>query len=210
MTALTIRYLPGFSDYHPVWKKMQQFVDTANDDTAEELWVLQHKAVYTLGRAADIAHLLRRTNIPVIRSDRGGQISYHGPGQIVAYLLLNLRRRQLGLRQLVRILEAAVIGVLAEYGVKSSGSVSAPGVYVDGEKIAALGLRVRRGWTYHGISFNIRMDLSPFNDINPCGYAGLRVTQAADKGISDDITVLMRALEKQLCRVFSLKGKFIN
>lgn len=169
----------GLCDYQPVWARMRAFADNAGADTGEELWLLQHTPVYTLGRNGQRAHLLRDNGIPVVCSDRGGQITYHGPGQLVVYLLLNISRRRLGLRHFVRLLESAVIALLAHYGIDANGDVGAPGVYVNGAKIAALGLRLRRGWCYHGLSFNINMDLAPFADINPCGYQNLPVTHMA-------------------------------
>ena len=179
---LTTRRLPGISDYAPVWQAMREFVEGANDSTPEELWLLQHAPVYTLGRAGKREHLLRQNGVPLTQSDRGGQITYHAPGQAVAYLMLNVRRRNLALRRLVRNLEGAVCAALAQLNIQAAGSAAAPGVYVAGKKIAALGLRARRGWVYHGVAVNVRMDLRPFADINPCGYAGLPVTQIADEG----------------------------
>lgn len=151
-----------------------------NGGAADEIWLLQHAPVYTLGQAGRAEYLLRENGIPLVRSDRGGQITYHGPGQLVAYLLLDLRRRGMGARALVDKMENAVILLLAEYGIAAESKPGAPGVYVNGAKIAALGLRIRRGRTYHGISFNVKMDLAPFADIAPCGFSGLRVTQLAD------------------------------
>ena len=183
----------GVCDYGETWDNMRAFVDSARDDDEEEIWLLQHPPVYTLGRGGDGKHLLRDDGIPLIRSDRGGQITYHGPGQLVAYPLLNIRRRGLALRALVRCLEESVIQLLAAHGVHGYGDVGAPGVYVGGKKIAALGLRLRRGWTYHGVSLNVRMDLRPFTNINPCGYAGLEVTQTADCGMTESAETLAPA-----------------
>lgn len=167
----------GLCEYAQTWHAMQAFIAAASDETPEEVWLLQHPPVYTLGKSGKREHLLRENGIPLIHSDRGGQITYHAPGQLVVYLLLNLTRRKLGLRKLVRLLERSVVTLLAQYGISARGDAAAPGVYVDGAKIAALGLRVRHGWTYHGISLNVQMDLAPFADINPCGYANLAVTQ---------------------------------
>ena len=176
MLPLLTKHLP-LSDYGVVWQQMRDFCDSRTVDTADELWLLQHSPIYTLGQAGRAAHLLRNNGIPLIKSDRGGQITYHGPGQIIAYLMLDLRRKQWGARQLTQKMQTAVINLLQDYGVVGETREGAPGVYVDGAKIAALGLRVRRGCTYHGLSFNADMDLSPFADINPCGYAGLPITQ---------------------------------
>ena len=164
---------------------MQSFSAARDVETADELWLLEHPAVYTLGVAAKSEHLPRVANgIPVIRSDRGGQITYHGPGQIVAYLLLDLRRRGISVRALVRRMEQAVIDLLAQYAIAARASVEAPGVYVGAAKIAAVGLRVRNGCCYHGLALNVDMDLTPFHAINPCGYPGLAVTQLRDLGIA--------------------------
>lgn len=155
---------------------MREFTDGRDATTVDELWFLQHPPVFTQGQAGKSEHLLAPGDIPVVQVDRGGQVTYHGPGQWVAYLLLDLRRRGLGVRALVDLIEAAVIETLAHYGVAGAADPAAPGVYVDGAKIAALGLRIRRGCSYHGVALNVDMDLEPFERINPCGYAGLRVT----------------------------------
>ena len=184
-SPFTVRHL-GTADYESAWHRMRDFTLARTADTPDELWLVEHPPVYTLGIAAKPEHLPRIDNgIPIVRSDRGGQITYHGPGQVVVYTLLDLRRRQIGVRALVRTLERAVIELLAEHGVSAAGREDAPGVYVDGSKVAALGLRIRNGCTYHGLSLNVDMDLSPFDAINPCGYPGLRVTQTRDLGIED-------------------------
>ena len=176
----------GQVEYEPTWRAMQAFTATRAADTADEIWLLEHPPVYTLGVAGRAAHLPRVANgIPVVRTDRGGQITYHGPGQVVIYTLLDLRRRGLAVRPLVRLLELSVIDLLAAYGVAAAARVEAPGVYVEGAKIAALGLRIRDGCCYHGLAFNADMDLTPFRAIDPCGYSGLAVTQARSLGISD-------------------------
>jgi lipoyl(octanoyl) transferase len=163
---------------------MQRFTAERTADTVDEIWLVQHPPTYTQGQAGKPEHLLHQTGIPVVKIDRGGQITYHGPGQIVTYLLLDLRRWKINVRELVRLMEQAVIDLLAEYGVKANGREDAPGVYVGGAKIAALGLRIKNGCSYHGLSFNVDMDLSPFDNINPCGYEGLRVTQAIEVGVT--------------------------
>lgn len=197
---LRVRRL-GRVEYEPVWRAMQSFTRERAADTADELWLLEHPPVYTLGVAGRAAHLPRVANgIPVVRVDRGGQITYHGPGQLVLYLLLDMRRRAISVRPLVRMMEQAVIDVLAAHGVAAAGSADAPGVYVGGAKIAALGLRIRNGCCYHGLAFNVDMDLSPFRVIDPCGYTGLAVTQARDLGIREDPELLGEALVGQLAR----------
>jgi lipoyl(octanoyl) transferase len=173
--ALRLHYL-GLTDYQATWRAMQQFTEQREEDTPDELWLLEHHPVYTLGLNGDIRHMIRATDIPVVKTDRGGQITYHGPGQLVAYVLVDLRRKNLGVKRLVSALENAVIGLLSQYGLSARTQQGAPGVYVDGRKIASLGLRVRKGCSYHGLSLNVSADLSPFSAINPCGYAGLEVT----------------------------------
>ncbi len=166
---------------------MQDFTARRTADTADELWLCEHPPVFTLGLAGRPEHLLRDVGIPMIKTDRGGQITYHGPGQLVCYLLLDLRRRRLGVRDLVRRIEQAVIALLGDYGIEGARREGAPGVYVGGAKIAALGLRIRNGCCYHGLSLNVAMDLSPFSAINPCGYEGLAITQLRDLCGEDSI-----------------------
>ena len=178
---------------------MREFTLARTADTPDELWQVEHLPVYTLGVAAKAEHLPRTDNgIPLVRTDRGGQITYHGPGQIVIYTLLDLRRRNLGVRTLVRRLEKAVIELLDGYGIDANGREDAPGVYVAGAKIAALGLRVRNGCCYHGLSLNADMDLTPYDAINPCGYPGLEVTQLRDLGVSDPAGVIAEKLLDRL------------
>jgi len=176
---LIIRHL-GRRDYLPTWRAMQDFTETRSKDTADEIWLLEHPPVFTLGRAGKTEHLLNPGDIPVVHIDRGGQVTYHGPGQLIVYLLLDLQRLNLGIRQLVDHIEQSIIAVLADYAITAHARRDAPGVYVDERKIAALGLRVRRGGCYHGLSLNIDMDLEPFTRINPCGYPGMAVTQVKD------------------------------
>jgi lipoyl(octanoyl) transferase len=170
----------GCHDYVRVWQAMQVFTENRNAHSGDELWLVEHPPVYTLGLNGKPEHVLDPGDIPVVQVDRGGQVTYHGPGQIVAYVLLDLRRLGLGPRQLAMALEQAVIDLLAEHGIIAAGRREAPGVYVNGAKIAALGLRVRRGCCYHGLSFNVAMDLEPFGRINPCGYPGMAVTRLVD------------------------------
>jgi lipoyl(octanoyl) transferase len=185
----------GTVPYQIVWKAMQAFTDARDAESADEIWLVQHPPVFTQGIAGKPEHVLDAGDIPLVQSDRGGQVTYHGPGQLVAYLLLDLRRLGLGVRELVTRLELAIIALLAEYCVAAAGDRDAPGVYVEGRKIAALGLRVRRGCTFHGLSFNVDMDLAPFARINPCGHQGLNVTQLSEFIKPDSATV-----ERQLVR----------
>lgn len=188
----------GCRDYEPVWRAMQQFTAGRTADTQDELWLVEHPPVYTQGMNGKPEHLLDPGGIPVIQVDRGGQVTYHGPGQAVVYLLLDVRRRGWGVRQLVGTMEQAVIDLLAGYSIAAHARRDAPGVYVADKKIAALGLRVRHSGTYHGLSLNVAMDLKPFARINPCGYAGMEVTQVRDLGGPDDLGVVSEALIKVL------------
>jgi lipoyl(octanoyl) transferase len=181
--CLRVRRL-GRVEYAPTFAAMQEFTATRTAETADELWIVEHPPVFTLGQAGKPEHLLRDIGIPLVQIDRGGQVTYHGPGQVVIYLLLDLNRRQLKVRELVRHIEQAVIDLLAAHGVTAERHTNAPGVYVAGAKIAALGLRIRRGCSYHGVALNVQMDLSPFAAINPCGYPGLAVTQTHDLGLA--------------------------
>lgn len=177
---------PGLVPYVPTWEEMRDFTLTRNDQTPDELWLLEHPPVYTVGLAGKTEHWPRVDNgIPVVRVDRGGQITYHGPGQLVAYLLLDMRRRGLTIRPLVRHMEQAVISLLADYNIEAQGRNDAPGVYVGPAKIAALGLRIKNGCCYHGLALNVDVDLAPFQAINPCGYAGLEVTSTQLLGITE-------------------------
>ncbi len=174
---------PGVCDYEPVWREMQAFTSSRTPETDDEIWVLQHPGVYTLGLNGKRIHVLDPGGIPVIQSDRGGQVTYHGPGQLVLYVMLDLRRLGIGVQRLVAHLEATVIDWLAGRGVEAERLHDAPGVYVEGAKIASLGLRVKQGCSYHGLSLNVDLDLEPFRRINPCGYAGMPVTRLKDMGI---------------------------
>lgn len=183
---------PGLCDYLPIWQEMQAFTRRRGDETPDELWLLQHRPVFTLGMNGKPAHVLSAGDIPVLNVDRGGQVTYHGPGQLVAYVLLDLRRLGIGVRGLVTALEQSVVEWLQSCSVTASVRRDAPGVYVDGAKVAALGLRVRRGCSYHGLAINVDMDLTPFDRINPCGYAGMPVTQLRDLGINLDVAAAAR------------------
>jgi lipoyl(octanoyl) transferase len=177
MHNLRVRRL-GLADYQTVWSAMRDFTEIRDEHSLDEIWLLQHPRVFTQGQAGKAEHVLAPGDIPVIQVDRGGQVTYHGPGQIVGYLLIDLRRRKLGIRELVTGIENSLIAVLRQYDIEAGAKPDAPGVYLpNGSKIAALGLRVRRGCTFHGLSLNVDMDLEPFARINPCGFSGLKVTQ---------------------------------
>lgn len=177
--SLVIREL-GRMDYMPVWQAMQNFTDNRDEHTPDEIWVVEHNPVFTQGQAGKEEHLLFTGDIPVVKVDRGGQVTYHGPGQIVMYPMLDLRRRKMGVRELVTHIENAIIAALAEHNITAAAKPDAPGVYVDNAKIASLGLRVRKGCSFHGLALNVDMDLEPFLRINPCGYAGLEMIQCRD------------------------------
>jgi lipoyl(octanoyl) transferase len=198
--SLRLRRL-GLADYEPVWRAMQAFTDSRDQNSIDELWLVQHPPVFTQGQAGKAEHLLAPGNIPVVQVDRGGQVTYHGPGQIVAYPLVDIRRKRIGVKDFVHRIEQSIITVLTGYGIAGERVPGAPGIYVDDEKIASLGLRVRRGCTFHGLAFNIDMDLEPFQRINPCGYSGLRVTclsrlTAVDFAEAEDL--LVDSLARQL------------
>jgi len=182
MTNITIRRL-GRQDYCRTWQAMQDFTDKRNEQTADELWITEHPPVYTLGLNGRREHILDPGDIPVVATDRGGQATYHGPGQLVLYVLLDLARRKTGIRDLVTLLEQAMISSLAEYGIQATSKAEAPGVYVAERKIGSVGLRIKKGCSYHGLSLNNQMQLQPFSGINPCGYPGLKVTSLAEQGV---------------------------
>ncbi len=189
----------GLQPYEPVWQAMQTFTATRAAHTPDELWCLQHPPVFTMGLNGKKQHLLNIRDIPLINIDRGGQVTYHGPGQLVIYTLIDLQRKHIGVKELVAIMEKAVIHTLQQYGIQAEGRDNAPGVYVNGEKIAALGLRIKKGKSYHGLSLNIDMDLSPFGQINPCGYAGLPVTQLSTLLGKVDFEQVKQQLLLHLC-----------
>ena len=188
----------GVIDYQAALQAMQEFTDQRGPDTRDELWLLQHPPVFTLGLNADPDHVLAAGDIPVVQVDRGGQVTYHGPGQLVVYVLMDCRRARMGIKDLVTRLELAVIETLAAYDIVANGREGAPGVYVDDAKIASLGLRIRKGSSYHGLALNVAMDLEPFGRINPCGYEGLKVTQIADLGGPDDLAQVSDDLKSAL------------
>ncbi len=192
-----LRFL-GLQPYELIWQQMLEFTLNRTPSTPDELWFLQHEPVFTLGQAGKPEHILNAHDIPVLKSDRGGQVTYHGPGQLIVYLLINVRKNKLGIRQLVDLIENSIIRVLAEYEIAGKTKSRAPGVYVDQKKIAALGLRIKQGCSYHGLSFNIDMDLTPFSYINPCGYAGLETTQLVDLVENPDQNLFQQAQDRLL------------
>ncbi|MDR1075239.1 MAG: lipoyl(octanoyl) transferase LipB [Xanthomonadaceae bacterium] len=194
----------GRQPYEPVWHAMQRFTDARDQDSADELWVVEHDPVFTLGQAGKMEHVLAPGDIPVVHVDRGGQVTYHGPGQIVIYPLLDLRRLKIGVRDYVRRIEQAIIDTLAEWNILAERREGAPGVYVADAKIASLGIRVRRGCTFHGLACNMAMDLEPFRRINPCGYQGLRVTSVLDLGGPSSPETMKTRLVAHLARQFGL------
>jgi lipoyl(octanoyl) transferase len=203
-TAL-VKWL-GRVDYEPTWRAMQAFTEVRDAASADEIWFLEHPPVFTLGMNADPAHLLGPGEVPVVRIDRGGQVTYHGPGQLVVYPLIDLRRAQLGVRELVSALEGAVIDYVATLGIEATARRAAPGVYVEPRKLASIGIRVRRGASYHGLALNVNMDLAPFARINPCGYAGLEMTQLAARVSDMDVATVARALAPFLLARLRLAG----
>ncbi|KRW71029.1 lipoyl(octanoyl) transferase LipB [Stutzerimonas nitrititolerans] len=196
-TSLGVREL-GLVEYLPTWQAMQHFTNNRGPQTADEVWLLQHLPVFTQGQAGKAEHLLLPGDIPVVQADRGGQVTYHGPGQLVGYLLLDVRRLGFGVRELVNRIEHSLIDLLAGYGVEAAAKPDAPGVYVDGAKIASLGLRIRNGRSFHGLALNVDMDLEPFQRINPCGYAGLKMTQLRDLVGPVDFAEVMGRLRGEL------------
>jgi lipoyl(octanoyl) transferase len=191
VNAPLIRWL-GRAAYEPTWRAMQQLTDTRGAETPDEIWLLEHEPVFTLGMNADPSHILAPGTIPVIQIDRGGQVTYHGPGQLLIYPLIDVRRSGLGVRSLVTALERAVIDYAAGFGIHAECRANAPGVYVEGRKLASVGLRIRRGGSYHGLALNVAMDLEPFARINPCGYAGLQMTQLSALGGPNDVEQVAR------------------
>ena len=199
----------GLVDYCATWQAMKDFTAVRSASTLDEIWLLQHPPVYTQGLAGKPEHLLYSNGIAVIKTDRGGQITYHGPGQLIAYLLLDMRRLKIGVRELVTRMENAVIDLLEGYHIQAESRVDAPGVYVANAKIAALGLKIRKGYCYHGIALNVDMDLVPFSAINPCGYAGLQITQTKDLGITDKLQIISNKLSEKLTESV-IKGQNIH
>ncbi len=200
--APTVHWL-GQVAYEPTWRQMQRITDVRDADTPDEIWMLEHPPVYTLGMNADRRHVFAAGDIPVVQIDRGGQVTYHGPGQLVVYPLLDLRRRGIGARDLVTALETAVIRYAAQSGIEACARPGAPGVYVGAAKLASLGVRIRRGASYHGLALNVNMDLAPFSQINPCGYEGLAMTQLAALGGATDVESVARGFAPHLLAALS-------
>ncbi|TLU67720.1 lipoyl(octanoyl) transferase LipB [Thalassotalea litorea] len=194
---LVIRQLNTL-DYQTVWRAMQDYTDSRDEQSQDELWLVEHPPVFTQGQAGKEEHLLMPGDIPVVKVDRGGQVTYHGPGQQVIYFLIDLKRRKLGVRDLVTMIENSIINMLARFNINANARPDAPGVYVDGKKVASLGLRVRKGCTFHGLAININMDLSPFLRINPCGYAGMEMIQTADIGGPQQVNEAGEALVTEI------------
>ncbi len=195
LPPLVMRRL-GLQDYEPIFKSMRYLAENVKPARDDEIWMLSHKPVYTQGQAGLAEHILNPGGIPVVQVDRGGQVTYHGPGQLVAYLLLDVKRRKLGVRGLVDVIERSMIDTLSEYGIQAEARAGAPGVYVNDAKIGALGLRVKNGWSYHGLSLNVDMDLTPFNNINPCGFEKLQVTQMVN--FIDSREMLLQEVSRHL------------
>lgn len=194
----------GLQDYNSTWQEMVSFTENRDNHTEDELWTLEHRSVFTQGLSGKPEHLLRETEIEVIKSDRGGQITYHGPGQLIVYCLIDIKRLGIGVKQMVSIIEKSIIDLLIDFSISSHKIPGAPGVYVDGSKIAALGLKVKRGKTYHGLSLNVDMNLSPYNLINPCGYKDLKITQISN--LTDnkpDLDKIKKQLTKNLAKYVS-------
>lgn len=188
----------GLQDYHQTWEAMKTFTTERNNNTEDALWVVEHPSVFTQGISGKAEHLLESSNIPVVKTDRGGQITYHGPGQLIVYCLIDLKRLGIGVKKMVSLIESSIMDLLKKYQIKSHLQDGAPGVYVDGAKIAALGLKVKNGRTYHGLSLNVDMDLSAFTQINPCGYQGLKVTQLSDLTDNTDLDTIANELTQIL------------
>ncbi|TLY48542.1 MAG: lipoyl(octanoyl) transferase LipB [Gammaproteobacteria bacterium] len=191
-------------DYNEIAQAMRLFTDKRNPETPDEIWFIEHNPVYTLGQAGKLEHILSPGDIPIEKSDRGGQVTYHGPGQLVIYPLLNLRRLNLGIRELVSLLENTIINLLATYNIIAEAKREAPGIYVNSAKIASIGLRIRRGYCYHGLAFNVAMDLNPFTGINPCGMSRLAITQVSDLGGPSDLKKVANDFIKQFQQVIEI------
>ena len=207
MSELVVREL-GRQVYEPVWRAMQDFTNTRNESTQDEIWFCEHDSVFTLGLNTAPEHLLAPGDIPVIQIDRGGQVTYHGPGQLMIYSLIDLRRAGLGVRDLVTALEQSVVDLAADYGVEAASRCDAPGVYVDGVKLASIGLRIRRGSSFHGMALNVDVDLEPFSRINPCGFEGLELTDLKRLGADSGLAIVRDKLLPHLLRHLKLNQAF--
>jgi lipoyl(octanoyl) transferase len=194
----------GVQLYTPIWQKMQKFTDSRNSSNVDEIWLTEHQPVFTQGQAGKEEHILMASDIPIVPVDRGGQVTYHGPGQLMMYILLDIRRRKLGVRHLVTALEECIVLTLRDYDVNAYAKKDAPGVYVDEKKVCSVGLRIRKGCSFHGLAFNVNMDLSPFQLINPCGYAGLEMTDSARLGASSSINETKSTVVKHFCKLLDI------
>lgn len=201
--ALIIRQL-GIQSYLPIWQAMQDFTNNRDQHTADEIWLVEHEAVFTQGQAGKAEHLLMPGNIPVVQVDRGGQVTYHGPGQQMMYVLLNLKRNKLGVRNLVTALEQSIVHTLAEYNISAYPKADAPGVYVDDKKVCSIGLRIRKGCSFHGLALNVNMDLAPFKRINPCGYAGLEMVDCAQLAGPQTLVEASNKITQHLCTLLGI------
>lgn len=210
MTSKTIVRHKGMVDYHQCWQQMQDFNRQRNENTCDEIWLLEHPPVFTQGLNGKPEHILDLHNIPLVKTDRGGQVTYHGPGQLIAYILFDVKRNKQGVRQLVSGMEQAVIQYLQHHQIQAQAKKEAPGVYVEGAKIAALGLRVKQGGSYHGLSFNVDMDLTPFSYINPCGYQGLQVSSLQQLGLGYNVAQVKDELLDCLCEQFKIAPQNIE
>jgi lipoyl(octanoyl) transferase len=205
-TKLIVRQL-GLQNYLPIWQAMQDFTNNRDAQTADEIWLVEHHAVFTQGQAGKEEHILMPEDIPVVKVDRGGQVTYHGPGQQMMYVLLNLKRNKLGVRTLVTALEQCVVNTLQEYAINAYPKADAPGVYVDAKKICSIGLRIRKGCSFHGLALNVNMDLSPFQRINPCGYAGLEMIDCAQLDGPNTLAEVGTKLTDHLSALLGIKNK---
>jgi len=190
----------GLQPYVPVWEAMKAFTDSRDEHTADEIWWLEHESVFTQGQAGKAEHLLAPGNIPVVQADRGGQVTYHGPGQLVGYLMIDIKRKGMGVRVLVTAIEQSIVDLAADYHIKASPRADAPGVYVNQEKLCSLGLRIRKGRSFHGLALNVNMDMTPFERINPCGLAGISMTQLKDLGVNESLENIQTALTGHLMK----------
>lgn len=209
MHELQIRYL-GLQEYNSVFKRMREFTMQRTSTSVDEFWCLQHSAVFTLGANADQQHLLNQSDIPIVQSDRGGQVTYHGPGQVIVYLLVDLKRKSIGVKRLVQLIEESVVELLKDYKIDSLARDDAHGVYVDKAKIASVGLRVHSGCSYHGLALNVDMDISPFSLINPCGFPGLEITQLKNHGVAENVQEVSGKLISKLSKHLEYKSNKIN
>lgn len=205
LSPLVVRQL-GRQSYMPIWQAMQNYTDVRDEHSADEIWLVEHEPVFTQGQAGKDEHILQQNDIPIVKVDRGGQITYHGPGQQMLYVLVNMKRRKLGVRNLVTALESCVVNMLNEYDIQAYPKADAPGVYVDHKKVCSVGLRIRKGCSFHGLALNVNMDLSPFQNINPCGYAGLEMVNCAQLDGPKTLDVAGRELVEHICTLLNIEN----